>query len=138
MQSVTPLPDSSTQTCSSAQTYGSSQSYSSSQTYNSTQTFQGEEDVPPGASYSPLMGALAGFCFYWLAFSLPFVFYGLNSTLLLMLYTWPFFLALMPLSVLIGMLFRVLLPNHVGWMMLCCAVSIPGVFWLVFVLITGW
>ncbi|NKI75089.1 DUF3561 family protein [Dickeya sp. CFBP 2040] len=114
MQSVTPLANSRTQT-----------------------GYDEEEDSSPG-SFSPLVGALAGFCFYWLAFSLPFVFYGLNSTLLLMLYTWPFFLALMPLSVLIGMLFRVLLPHHVVWMMVCCAVTIPGVFWLVFLLITGW
>ncbi|KHN56323.1 hypothetical protein OI70_12255 [Dickeya fangzhongdai] len=114
MQSVTPLPDS------------------------NTQADHDEEEDGSFVACSPLVGALAGFCFYWLAFSLPFIVYGLNSTLLLMLYTWPFFLALMPLSVLIGMLFRVLLPNHVVWMMVCCAVSIPGVFWLVFLLITGW
>ncbi|SUI39148.1 Inner membrane protein ygbE [Serratia marcescens] len=51
-------------------------------------------------SYS-FLGGVSGFVFYWLAFALPFLVYGSN-TLFFLLYTWPFFLALMPLSVLIG------------------------------------
>ncbi|SLM64331.1 Putative cytochrome oxidase subunit [Dickeya aquatica] len=97
-----------------------------------------DDEEPASSSSGALSGALVGFCCYWLAFSLPFTFFGFNSTLLLMLYTWPFFLALMPLSVLIGMLFRVFCQHNIALMMLCCAITIPGVFWLVFLLIRGW
>ncbi|ACS84675.1 DUF3561 family protein [Musicola paradisiaca] len=83
-------------------------------------------------------GALAGFCFYLLVFSLLLLMYEPGSTLLLMLYTWPFFLALMPLSILAGVVCRVLWPHHVVLMLLCCGGSIFAMFWLVFSLIVGW
>ncbi|MCS3434053.1 DUF3561 family protein [Klebsiella sp. BIGb0407] len=46
-------------------------------------------------------GAFIGFLSWLLALGIPFLLYGLN-TLFFFLYTWPFFLALMPLSVVIG------------------------------------
>lgn len=46
-------------------------------------------------------GAIIGFLSWLLALGMPFLLYGLN-TLFFFLYTWPFFLALMPLSVVIG------------------------------------
>ncbi|WP_300001813.1 DUF3561 family protein [uncultured Cedecea sp.] len=48
-----------------------------------------------------LPGAFIGFLSWLLALGMPFLLYGLN-TLFFFLYTWPFFLALMPLSVVIG------------------------------------
>jgi len=48
-----------------------------------------------------LPGAVIGFLSWLLALGMPFLIYGLN-TLFFFLYTWPFFLALMPLSVVIG------------------------------------
>jgi len=48
-----------------------------------------------------LPGAIVGFLSWLLALGMPFLLYGLN-TLFFFLYTWPFFLALMPLSVVIG------------------------------------
>lgn len=48
-----------------------------------------------------LSGAVIGFLSWLLALGMPFLLYGLN-TLFFFLYTWPFFLALMPLSVVIG------------------------------------
>ena len=48
-----------------------------------------------------LPGAIIGFFSWLLALGMPFLLYGLN-TLFFFLYTWPFFLALMPLSVVIG------------------------------------
>lgn len=46
-------------------------------------------------------GAVMGFLSWLLALGMPFLVYGLN-TLFFFLYTWPFFLALLPLSVVIG------------------------------------
>jgi len=48
-----------------------------------------------------LPGAIIGFLSWLLALGMPFLLYGLN-TLFFFLYTWPFFLALLPLSVVIG------------------------------------
>ncbi len=86
----------------------------------------------------PFMGALAGFSFYWLAFVVPFLVYGSNTTLFFMLYTWPFFLALMPASVLIGVFFSMMFKANMALMVLCSGVVIVCLFWLVFSLITGW
>lgn len=48
-----------------------------------------------------LPGAVIGFISWLVALGMPFLLYGLN-TLFFFLYTWPFFLALLPLSVIIG------------------------------------
>ncbi|VEA75334.1 Inner membrane protein ygbE [Salmonella enterica subsp. arizonae] len=50
---------------------------------------------------SSLPGAVVGFVSWLLALGIPFLLYGPN-TLFFFLYTWPFFLALMPVSVIIG------------------------------------
>ncbi|AXW85825.1 hypothetical protein CKQ53_01760 [Lonsdalea britannica] len=86
----------------------------------------------------PSLGAIAGFCFYWLAFALSFWLYGLDATRLLMLYTWPLFLALLLLCVLVGMLFGLLWQRRVVLMLLCCGGSVLFSFWLVFSVISGW
>lgn len=87
-------------------------------------------------SYS-FLGGVSGFVFYWLAFALPFLVYGSN-TLFFLLYTWPFFLALMPLSVLIGITFSMLLRGHLILTLLLTGVVVLCLFWLVFSLLTGW
>lgn len=46
-------------------------------------------------------GAIVGFFAWLLALSVPFLLYGSN-TLFFFLYTWPFFLALMPVAVVVG------------------------------------
>lgn len=84
-----------------------------------------------------LWGGMAGFIFYWLACALPVLVYGANA-LFFLLYTWPFFLALMPVSVLIGIVISVLLPGRPCLMILCCGLSVFCLFWLVFSLLTGW
>lgn len=45
-----------------------------------------------------LSGAAVGFISWLLALGIPFLLYGSN-TLFFLLYTWPFFLALMPVAV---------------------------------------
>lgn len=83
------------------------------------------------------LGGISGFVFYWLAFAVPFMVYGAN-TLFLLLYTWPFFLSLMPLSVLLGIVFSILLRGHVVFTLLLTGIVVLGLFWWVFSLLSGW
>ena len=53
-------------------------------------------------------GAVVGFVAWLLALGIPFMIYGSN-TLFFFLYTWPFFLALMPVSVVVGIALHSLL-----------------------------
>ncbi|BEM26557.1 TPA: DUF3561 family protein [Serratia marcescens] len=87
-------------------------------------------------SYS-FLGGVSGFVFYWLAFALPFLVYGSN-TLFFLLYTWPFFLALMPLSVLIGITLSMLLRGRLILTLLLTGAIVLCLFWLVFSFLTGW
>lgn len=87
-------------------------------------------------SYS-FLGGSAGFIFYWLAFALPFVVYGAN-TLFFLLYTWPFFLTLMPVSVLAGIAISMLLRGHVLLTLLLSGAVVICLFWLLFSFLTGW
>lgn len=82
-------------------------------------------------------GGMVGFASYWLALAIPFVMYGAN-TLFFFLYTWPFFLALLPVSVLIGIVANVLLRGQLIWTSLLTAVVVVCLFWLLFTLLTGW
>ncbi|ACY83547.1 hypothetical protein ETAE_0700 [Edwardsiella piscicida] len=82
-------------------------------------------------------GGVLGFVFYWLAFALPFVVYGTN-TLLFMLYTWPFFLALLPVSVLVGILIHRLLSGRLLFSVPLCALLVVTLFWQTFSLLSGW
>lgn len=87
-------------------------------------------------SYS-FLGGVCGFVFYWLAFAVPFLVYGSN-TLFFLLYTWPFFLALMPVSVLIGITLSMLLRGRFLLTLLLTGALVLCLFWLVFSFLTGW
>lgn len=54
------------------------------------------------------------------------------------LYTWPFFLALLPVSVLVGIAATMLLQEHFVWAALATVLLVIGLFWLLFTLLTGW
>ncbi|MCV9878550.1 DUF3561 family protein [Brenneria izbisi] len=86
----------------------------------------------------PFMGAVAGFSFYWLAFTLPFLVYGSNATFFFMLYTWPFFLALMPLSILMGVGFSYALDGSAFYTLFATGLSVVCLFWLLFSFLSGW
>ncbi|WP_114196020.1 DUF3561 family protein [Edaphovirga cremea] len=87
-------------------------------------------------SYS-FLGGVAGFFCYWLAFSIPFLIYGSN-TLFFLLYTWPFFLALMPVSVVIGITLSMLMRGNIWLTLLTTALVVICLFWMVFSFLTGW
>ncbi|AJJ62691.1 DUF3561 family protein [Yersinia aldovae] len=87
-------------------------------------------------SYSFLGGA-TGFVFYWLAFAIPFFVYGLN-TVFFLLYTWPFFLALMPVSVLIGIALSMLTRSNLLLTVVGTGIAVVCLFWMLFSFLTGW
>jgi hypothetical protein len=91
---------------------------------------------PEEPSYS-FLGGTSGFVFYWLAFTVPFMVYGSN-TLFFLLYTWPFFLALMPVSVLVGITFSMVLRGRLILTLLLTGVAVTCLFWLVFSFLSGW
>lgn len=104
---------------------------------NVTQIFATEEEREYEESSCSFVGALSGFAFYWLAFAIPFLVYGSN-TLFFLLYTWPFFLALMPVSVLIGIGLGMVLRGH-HWLIIAgSGIAVICLFWLVFSQLTGW
>ena len=94
---------------------------------------QREQEEP---SYS-FLGGVTGFVFYWLAFAIPFFIYGLN-TVFFLLYTWPFFLALMPVSVLIGMTLSMLSRGNVLMTVGGTGIAVVCLFWMLFSFLTGW
>ncbi|CNH15025.1 putative cytochrome oxidase subunit [Yersinia aldovae] len=94
---------------------------------------QREREEP---SYSFLGGA-TGFVFYWLAFAIPFFVYGLN-TVFFLLYTWPFFLALMPVSVLIGIALSMLTRSNLLLTVTGTGIAVVCLFWMLFSFLTGW
>ncbi|CNJ95045.1 DUF3561 family protein [Yersinia aldovae] len=94
---------------------------------------QREREEP---SYSFLGGA-TGFVFYWLAFAIPFFVYGLN-TVFFLLYTWPFFLALMPVSVLIGITLSMLTRSNLLLTVAGTGIAVVCLFWMLFSFLTGW
>ncbi|MCF1612335.1 DUF3561 family protein, partial [Serratia marcescens] len=61
-----------------------------------------------------------------------------SNTLFFLLYTWPFFLALMPLSVLIGITLSMLLRGRLILTLLLTGAIVLCLFWLVFSFLTGW
>ncbi|MBV4368869.1 DUF3561 family protein [Erwinia sp. BNK-24-b] len=104
--------------------------------HNVTPMLARKDDNQEEPSWS-FPGGVAGFACYWFALAIPFMLYGSN-TLFFFLYTWPFFLALLPVSVLVGIVASVLLRGHLIWTLLLTVVVVIGLFWLLFTLLSGW
>ncbi|MFD1801973.1 DUF3561 family protein [Mixta tenebrionis] len=84
-----------------------------------------------------LPGGVIGFVSYWCALAIPFVMYGSN-TLFFLLYTWPFFLALLPVAVLTGIAYGLLLRGQLIWTLLLTLATVVCLFWMLFSWLTGW
>lgn len=110
--------------------------YFGSDTMSQNKNSDHEDRIEVPYSYV-FIGGVLGFSFYWLAFVMPFIIYGLNTPLFL-LYTWPFFLALMPLSVLIGIGIHKWVAGSLLISVPLCAVIVIMLFWQTFSLLTGW
>ena len=76
-------------------------------------------------------GAVVGFISWLLALGAPFLLYGSN-TLCFMLYTWPFFLALMPVAVVVGVAVFSLLERRLVYSTLATLISVGLMFGLLF------
>lgn len=87
-----------------------------------------------GASLS---GGIIGFFAYLLALATPFFYFG-GSVLFFFLYTWPFFLALLPVSVIVGIALSIWLNRRLFWTLLFTLLIVISFFWLLFSCLAGW
>ncbi|MDR9892198.1 DUF3561 family protein [Pseudenterobacter timonensis] len=83
-----------------------------------------------------LPGAVVGFASWLLALGIPFLIYGRN-TLFFFLYTWPFFLALMPVAVVVGIAFHSLLNGRLLFSLLTTIALVVAIFGLLFLWLMG-
>ncbi len=83
-----------------------------------------------------LPGGIIGFVSWLLALFIPFYLYGSN-TLFLFLYTWPFFLALAPIAVVVGIAIYSLVGGRL--IMSCCAtlMTVVAMLGLLFMWLMG-
>lgn len=79
-----------------------------------------------------------GFIAWWIALAILLMMYGSDTLFFFFLYTWPFFLALLPISVLAGVVTSALLRGHVILMALVTTLLAISLFWLLFSLLRGW
>ncbi|AXF76719.1 DUF3561 family protein [Erwinia tracheiphila] len=105
--------------------------------HNITPMLARKEERDQEEASRPFPGGVVGFASYWFALAIPFLLYGSN-TLLFFLYTWPFFLALLPASVLIGIATSALLRGHIIWPLLVTVLLVIALFWFLFTLLSGW
>jgi len=84
---------------------------------------------------------VAGGCFglfsYFLAILSPFIAFG-ASVLFFFLYTWPFFLALLPVAVFSGMAISVWQQQKIFLTFLLTLLLVSGSFWGLFYAFVGW
>jgi dolichyl-phosphate-mannose--protein O-mannosyl transferase len=81
-------------------------------------------------------GAIVGFVAWLLALAIPFMLYGSN-TLFFFLYTWPFFLALMPVAVVVGIALHSLLDGKLLYSAMTTIVMVVAMFGALFMWLMG-
>ncbi|BCU54393.1 membrane protein [Enterobacter kobei] len=81
-------------------------------------------------------GALVGFVSWLLALGIPFLLYGPN-TLFFLLYTWPFFLALMPVAVVVGIAVHSLLDGKLLYSSVATVIIVVTMFGALFMWLMG-
>lgn len=77
-----------------------------------------------------------GFISWLLALGIPFLLYGSN-TLFFLLYTWPFFLALMPVAVVVGIALHSLLNGKLLYSVSATILTVGLMFALLFLWLLG-
>lgn len=83
-----------------------------------------------------LPGAVVGFVAWLLALAIPFLIYGPN-TLFFFLYTWPFFLALMPVSVVVGIALHSIVNGKLLYSIVLTALTVVAMFGALFMWLMG-
>jgi dolichyl-phosphate-mannose--protein O-mannosyl transferase len=81
-------------------------------------------------------GAVVGFVAWLMALGIPFLIYG-GNTLFFFLYTWPFFLALMPVAVIVGIAMHSLLNGKLLYSAAATIVCVVAMFGLLFLWLIG-
>lgn len=81
-------------------------------------------------------GAIVGFFAWLLALAVPFMLYGSN-TLFFFLYTWPFFLALMPVAVVVGIALHSLLDGKLLYSAVTTIFMVVTLFGALFMWLMG-
>lgn len=81
-------------------------------------------------------GALVGFIAWLLALGIPFLLYGPN-TLFFFLYTWPFFLALMPVAVVVGIALHSLSGGKIIYTSVATVLIVVAIFGVLFLWLMG-
>lgn len=83
-----------------------------------------------------LPGAIIGFAAWLLALGVPFLFYGSN-TLFFFLYTWPFFLALLPVAIIVGIALHSLVNGKLLYSIMLSVATIAVMFGSLFMWLMG-
>ncbi|EHM49028.1 MAG: DUF3561 family protein [Yokenella regensburgei] len=83
-----------------------------------------------------LPGAVVGFLSWLLALGIPFLIYG-GNTVFFLLYTWPFFLALMPVAVVVGVALHSLLNSRLLYSLPATILTVVVLFGLLFYWLMG-
>ncbi len=104
---------------------------------NVTPALTGKKRDDDEGSFRSFTGGAIGFASYWCAMAIPFILYG-SSVLIFFLYTWLFFLALLPVSVLIGIVASYFLHGKMIWTALITLPAVIFLFWSIFTLLNGW
>lgn len=104
---------------------------------NITPMLARKDDSSQDEPRSLLPGGVIGLLAYWCALALPFLLFGSN-TLFFFLYTWPFFLALLPVAVVTGIALNTLLSGQWLWAALATVIMVVTLFWLMFSFLSGW
>lgn len=101
---------------------------------------QTPSEVPSVTSEWP-SSLVAGGCFgvfsYFLALLSPFLAFG-ASVLFFFLYTWPFFLALLPVAVFSGMAISVWQKQKIILSFVITLIVVSASFWILFYAFVGW
>ncbi|MCT4708517.1 DUF3561 family protein [Enterobacteriaceae bacterium H11S18] len=97
---------------------------------------QAEPSPPADETTWSLPGAFIGFLSWLLALGIPFLAYGSN-TLFFFLYTWPFFLALMPVAVVVGIALHSLVRGKLLYSCLATVVTVGLMFGVLFMWLMG-
>ena len=83
-----------------------------------------------------LPGAVVGFISWLFALAMPMLIYGSN-TLFFFIYTWPFFLALMPVAVVVGIALHSLLNGKLLYSVSATILTVGLMFALLFLWLLG-
>ena len=97
---------------------------------NVTPMLARKDESPLDEPRSSLPGGIIGFFSYWCALAIPFQLYGSKTIF--------FFLALLPVSVLIGIIFSMALRGRLLWTTPATAIVVVCLFWLLFSFLSGW